>query len=89
MMSCYTHERRRTLNLLFPAQLLMFTLLQFVGLVHSGIWQQNELPVRTIHGIEGKMMTLFNISHCLHRCCCCVWERQLFHFVHSSIVSPS
>lgn len=59
MMSYYAHERRWTLNLLF--HVLVFTLLQFVGLVHSGIWQQNELPVRTIHGIEGKITVMFDM----------------------------
>ena len=56
MMRPYAQEERRTLNLLFPA--LVFTLFHFVGVVHSRIWQQNELPMQ--RHFEGRNAVLLN-----------------------------
>ena len=43
---------------------LVITLLQLITVVHSGIWQQNELPVQRIDGIEGRTENILKPNIC-------------------------
>ena len=56
--------QKSTRMLKSPYSVLVITLLQLIEVVHSGIWQQNELPVQRIDGIEGRTENILKPNIC-------------------------